>query len=150
VALADSPIIGTTTIEGLKSFRLGAAQGTTSLKLIEDVVQPTTDPFVFNSNDDMVTAIKNGQIDGGVADLWSALYMKNAQLDDFDTPESEGALVGQFSPDAQVDQMGILLQKDSPLTACVNEALAVIRSDGTWQAAYDAYIGGGQEVPVFQ
>jgi polar amino acid transport system substrate-binding protein len=150
VALTSSPIQGTTTIEGLKGFKLGAAQGTTSLQLIENVIQPTTDPSVFNSNDDMVTAIKNGQIDGGVADLYSAIYMRDAQLENYDTPDPEASIVGQFSPDAQIDQMGIVFQKGSALRPCVNEALAVIKTSGQLQQIYDQWIGGGQEVPTFQ
>jgi polar amino acid transport system substrate-binding protein len=143
VALADNPIVGTTTIEGLKGFRLGAAQGSTSFGLIESVIQPTVDVSVFNSNDDMVIALNNAQIDGGVADLNSAIYMRTAQL-------NNGTIVGQFSPDAQVDRMGMVLQKDSPLTACVNQALAIVKATGQLQQIFDQYIGGGETVPVFE
>jgi polar amino acid transport system substrate-binding protein len=143
VAVAGTPIASATTIEELKAFRLGAAQGTTSLQLIESVIQPTAEASVFNTNDDLVTAIQNGQVDGGVADLYSAIFMTGVQLEN-------GVVVGKFSPDAQVDQMGMVLQKDSPLTACVNEALAIVKASGQLQQIYDQYIGGGEDIPTFQ
>ena len=34
--------------------------------------------------------------------------------------------------------MGMVLEKDSPLTACVNEALAAVKDNGELQAIYDA------------
>jgi polar amino acid transport system substrate-binding protein len=46
--------------------------------------------------------------------------------------------------------MGIVLEKGSALTACVNEALAVIKSDGTLQSIYDEWISTGQAIPTFQ
>ena len=39
-------------------------------------------------------------------------------------PDPEGKVVGQFSTDLQADHVGAVLQKDSPLTPCVNQALA--------------------------
>ena len=40
VANADSPAIGATTLPELQALRLGVAAGTTSLALVEDVIQP--------------------------------------------------------------------------------------------------------------
>ncbi|MEZ4597027.1 MAG: hypothetical protein R3C32_09435 [Chloroflexota bacterium] len=59
-------------------------------------------------------------------------------------------LVGTFSSDQQVDQMGMVLEKGSALTPCVDQALAVIKSDGTLQSIYDTYIGGGEGLPVLR
>ena len=46
--------------------------------------------------------------------------------------------------------MGIVLEKGSALTACVNEALAVIKSNGTLQSIYDQWISTGQAIPTYQ
>ena len=46
--------------------------------------------------------------------------------------------------------MGMVLEKDSPLTACVNEALAVLRDSGQLQAIYDATISTGQDIPILE
>lgn len=150
IAMSPNPINGVTTIEGLKDFKLGAATGTTSFELIESVIGPNVEPSVFNDNNDAVRALRNGQVDGLVVDLQTAFYMRDAQLEDFDTPKPEATVVGQFDVSAQADQMGLVLEKGSPLTACVNEALAVIEADGTLQAIYDEWISTGQEIPIFE
>jgi polar amino acid transport system substrate-binding protein len=52
IALADSPIANATSLSELKDARLGAQVGTTSLKYIEDFIQPNTDIFVYNDTND--------------------------------------------------------------------------------------------------
>ncbi len=148
--MPTNPILATTTIAGLKPFKLGAAVGTTSFALIEDVIQPDSEAQVFNDNAAALQALQNGQIDGLVVDVQTALFMRDAQLENFDTSFPEGTIVGQFDELAQENQMGIVLDKGSALTACVNEALAVIKSDGTLQSIYDQWIKVGQDIQTFQ
>jgi polar amino acid transport system substrate-binding protein len=143
VALAANDITKATTIEELKGYKLGAAVGTTSLTFIENVIKPASAPSVFNDNAALVQALQNGQIDGLVADIYSGIFMKNVQLTD-------AVIAGKFDSTQQVDQMGMVLEKGSALTACVNEALAVIKSNGTLQSIYDQWIGGGEAIPVYQ
>lgn len=150
IAMTPNDIVGTTTIEGLKDFNLGAAVATTSLQLIEDVIQPKNDPQVFNDNAAAIQALQNGQIDGLVVDLQTAFYVRDAQLEDFDTPEPEATIVGQFSVSAQADQMGMVLEKGSPLTACVDEALQVVTDSGARDVIYNIFISTGQEIPTFE
>ena len=143
VANASSDIAGATSIDELKGFNLGAAVGTTSLQFIEEVIQPDGDASVFNDNAAAVQALENGTIDGLVVDLGSAFFVIAVQL-------SDGAIVGQFPTSAQLDQMGIVLELDSPLTACVNEAIGALRDNGELQAIYDATITAAQGVPVIE
>jgi polar amino acid transport system substrate-binding protein len=150
LALTPNPITAVKTIEGLKAFKLGAAANTTSFELIEGVIKPTGEPAVFSDNAAALQALQNGQIDGLVVDLQTAFYMRDAELEDFDTPEPEAKVVGQFDVSAQADQMGIVLEKDSPLTACVNRAIAQIKGDGTLDAIYLRWISTGQDIPFFQ
>lgn len=147
---SSNPILSATTIAGLKPFKLGAAVATTSLELIQNVIQPDQQPFVFNDNNGAKAALKNGQIDGLVLDLNSAFYMRDAQLEDFGTPDPEATIVGQFDVSAQVDQMGIVLEKGSSLTPCVDQALAVMKADGTLATIYDTWISTGQVIPFFK
>ena len=144
LAVVDTPITEVTTIAGLKEFRLGAAVGTTSFELIEDAIQPTVEPRVFNDNDLGRRALNNEQIDGLVVDLQTAFFMRDVQMD------GRGVVVGQFDVEAQSDPVGMVLQKSSPLTACVNEALAVIQADGTLDAIYEEWISTDQQVPFFE
>ena len=125
VTVAGSPISGATTVAALKDAQLGAQNGTTSLQAIEQVVQPTQQPSVFDDNALAVQALQNGQIDGLVLDLPTAFFVANAQLTD-------GQIVGQLpAAGSAVEQLGLLLRKDSPLTPCVSEAVTVLREDGT-------------------
>lgn len=150
LAMSDNPIQDVTTIEGLKDFKLGAATATTSFNLIDTVIQPNQEAQVFNSNADALQPLQSGTIDGLVIDLYTAFYMRDAQLENWDTPDPEAAIVGVFPDSAQTDTMGMVLQKDSPLTACVNEALGAIKANGTLDAIYDQWIAGGGEIPYFQ
>ena len=150
IAMTGTPITEVTTIEGLKGFRLGAASFTTSSQLIDDVIQPTAEVQIFNSNADALQPLQSGTIDGLVVDLQTAFFMRDAQLENWDTPDPEATVVGQFDVSAQVDQMGMVLEKGSPLTGCVNEALAVVKQNGTLDDIYSTWISTGQEIPFFQ
>ncbi|MFV2064236.1 MAG: ABC transporter substrate-binding protein [Chloroflexota bacterium] len=143
VANAGTDIAGATSIADLKGYSLGAAVGTTSLQFIEEQIQPDSEPRVFNNNADLVQALDNGQIDGLVIDLGSAFFTVAVQL-------SEGTIVGQFPTSAQEEQLGAVLDLDSPLTACINEAIAAIAESGQLQAIYDATITEAQGVPIIE
>jgi polar amino acid transport system substrate-binding protein len=143
VAVAGTDIENVASIADVKAYDLGAAVGTTSLQFIEEVIQPDSDPQVFNDNVGAVQALQNGQIDGIVVDLGTAFFMTAVQLDN-------GTIAGQFPTSAQIDQVAMVLEKDSPLTECVNEAIAAIKDSGEWQAIYDATITTGQDVPVLE
>ncbi len=147
---ANDAIMGVTTVEGLKDLKLGAAIGTTSLQLIEEYIQPNTDPQVFNDNAAARQALEGGLVDGLVVDLNTAFYMRDAQMEDWDTPDPEGTIVGQFSVSAQADQMGMVLEKENPLVDCVNEAIAVVKDSGELQAIFDREIASAQDIPTFE
>jgi polar amino acid transport system substrate-binding protein len=150
LAMSTNDIVNAASIEDLKAFKLGAAANTTSLELIEDVIQPTQEPAVYPDNATAKTALQNGQIDGLVVDLGTAFYMRDAELENFDTPDPEAKIVGQFGAGVQVDQVGAVLEKDSPFTECVNRALAQLRADGTLDAILDEWIVSGQEIPFLE
>jgi polar amino acid transport system substrate-binding protein len=139
VALADNPINDITTLAELKTFNLGAQVNSTSLIALEQVVQPDTEVKVYDDNNAGKFALQNGQIDGLVVDTPTAFYIRDVELEDFDTPEHEGAVVGQIITETP-GNFGAILDKDSPLTACVNEAIAAIKASGEWQEIYDTWI----------
>lgn len=143
VGVAGTDVEGVASIADVKAFDLGAAVATTSLQFIEEVIQPESEPQVFNDNAAAIQALQNGQIDGIVVDLNTAFFVVAVQLDG-------GTIVGQFPVSAQSDQMGMVLEKDSPLTACVNEALQVVADSGRLQEIFDATITTAQDVPVLE
>lgn len=121
---AGSSIDGATSVAELADAKLGAQVGTTSYTAITDQIQPSEEPFVFDTNDQAVQALKNGQIDGIVVDLPTAYFMTAVQLDD-------GVIVGQLPlPEGETEQFGAVLGKDSPLTDCVTGAVDTLREDG--------------------
>lgn len=125
ITYKGSPIDGKTTVADLKNAKFGAQVGTTSYTAAKDQIQPTAQIAVFDTNDLAVQALKNKQIDGIVADLPTAFYMTAAQLDD-------GVIVGQLpSAGSTPEQFGAVLDKGSPLTACITQAVDALRADGT-------------------
>ncbi len=122
---AGSAIDGATSIADLADAKLGAQVGTTSYTAITETIGTSEQPAAFDTNDQAVQSLKNGQIDGIVVDLPTAYFMTAVQLD-------KGTIVGQLPlPDGDVEQFGAVLDKDSPLTACVSQAVDALRDDGT-------------------
>ena len=150
LALSENDITSATSIADLQGYRLGAAANTTSFELIDEAIQPTVEEQVFPDNATALTALSNGQIDGLIVDLGTAFYMRDAELEDFGTPDPEGRIVGQFGPVVQVDQVGAVLELGSPLLACVNQAIAEIKADGTLEGILDQWINTGQEIPFLE
>lgn len=133
VALKANGISKVTTVAGLKAFRLGTMTGTTSLKYIQDNIQPTKEPRVYDSLDLAVKALQTKVIDGVVADLGSTFYMRDVQLTD-------AVIVGELPTVGAQEHFSAVLTKGSSLTACVNRAIAAIKADGSLDAARQQYI----------
>jgi polar amino acid transport system substrate-binding protein len=149
VAMADDPITEVTSLAELKEFQLGAPVGTTSLIIVEEIVQPTLETKVYDDISAGKFALENGQIDGLVVDTPTAFYIRDAELENFDTPDPEGAVIGQIVTDTE-EYFGAVLDKGSPLTACVNEALAVVKASGQYQEIYDTWISEANDAPDLQ
>ena len=122
VALKDSEAAGAKSLAELQDAQLGVQIATTSLEAAEEEIEPSSKPEVFNSSNDVVTALKNEQIDAVVVDLPTALYLTAAQVPD-------ATVVGQFSAPGG-DQWGALLEKESGLTSCVSQAVEALKSSG--------------------
>jgi polar amino acid transport system substrate-binding protein len=122
LALKDSEAANATTIEELKGAKIGVQIGTTSLEAVEEVIDPDSKPQVFDGSTEVVQALKNKQIDAIVVDLPTALYLTAVEV-------PEATVVGQFSAPGG-DEWGALLAKDSPLTACVSQAVEEMQESG--------------------
>ena len=122
VALKDSDAASARSLAELQDARIGVQIGTTSLSAVEDEIDPSEDPQVFNSSNDVITALKNGQVDAVVVDLPTALYVTAVQV-------PEATVTGQF-PAPGGDQWGALLDKGSSLTACVSKAIEDMKASG--------------------
>lgn len=141
VTTTKSKAADATDIADLKGLKVGVATGTTSLTVAQKELGTT--PQVFNSNDDAVLALKSGQIDAVVTDLPTAFYISTAELDD-------GKIVGQFPDDGNGDKFGIVLPKDSKLTAKVTKAVDALKSDGTLDSLTKKWLSTAVDVPVLK
>jgi polar amino acid transport system substrate-binding protein len=122
VALKDSDAAKATSLADLKDAKIGVQVGTTSLSAVEEEIDPSSTPQVFNTSGDVVQALKNEQIDAVVVDLPTALYLTAVQV-------PQGTVVGQFSAPGG-DQWGALMAKGSPLAGCVSEAVEEMQESG--------------------
>jgi polar amino acid transport system substrate-binding protein len=141
VSFKGSKIDGKSSIADLKSAKLGAAVGTTSLDAIES--QIGAKPQVFNDNAAGVSALKNKQIDGLVVDLPTAFYLSGVEV-------PNGLIVGQLPSTGAGDQFGLLLSKGSKLTACVSGAVDAITADGTLATITDKWLATDAGAPVLK
>ena len=141
VVLESSPLASATSIAALKDSIFGAQVGTTSYDAITEVIAPTKDPQVFDTNDAAIQALGQGSIDGVVVDLPTADFITNVQLED-------AKIVGQFEGGTP-EHFSAVLAKDSPLTDCVNGAIAALTTDGTLDQLASEFLPFQDSVPVF-
>ncbi len=139
VALKGSPAAKATSLADLKSAELGVQIGTTSLDAVREIIQPSTQEKVFDTSNDVVTALKQGQVDAVVADLPTALYITAAQV-------RGSKIVGQFAAPGG-DHFGALLEKGSALTGCVDRAIGELQSSGQLQQITDRWMSQAASAP---
>jgi len=103
------------------------------------VIQPNTEPFVYDDNAAAKAALEANQVDAIVLDLPTALYVSAVEI--------EGSkVIGQFPLAEQVaaDDFGMVFDLNNPLVDCVNEALSRMRDltyelvsiEETWLSGY--------------
>jgi polar amino acid transport system substrate-binding protein len=144
VVLKGTKIASANSIAGLRPFKLGAQVGTTSYSFITSTIKPTTQPAVFPQNAGAVQALKNKQIDGLVVDLPTAFYVASAQV-----PNSE--VLGQFEGGGGgAGYFGMVFAKGNSLAACVDQALAKLRANGTLQQLEQKWLAKATGAPVLK
>jgi polar amino acid transport system substrate-binding protein len=142
VALKDSSAADATSLADLKNANIGVQIGTTSLDAVNEEIQPSSDPQVFDTSNDVVSALKNGQVDAVVVDVPTAFYLTAVQV-------PEATTVGQFSAPGG-DTWGALLEKGSPLTSCVSWAIDQLKSSGELPAIEKKWMSQATDAPVLQ
>ncbi len=142
VALKDSPIADASSLADVADAQIGAQIGTTSLDAIEAVIQPTSDPQVFDTSNDVVSALKNGQVEAVVVDVPTAFYLTAVQVTD-------AQIVGQFAG-PEGDEFGLLLEKDSALTPCVSQAVDSLSESGELAAIEEEWLSAAADAPILE
>jgi polar amino acid transport system substrate-binding protein len=133
-ALKSNPISRVRSLVGLRKYRLGASVGTTSYDYIVRYIKPEQSPRVYDSVNDVVTAVKTKQIDGMVHDFPSMGYVTNVQI-----PGS--TVVGRLPTQGKKEHFGLVFQKGNPLVRCVNKAIDAMRADGTLKKLEVRWLG---------
>jgi polar amino acid transport system substrate-binding protein len=141
IVLKGSEGEGVTSVAELKGLRLGAQTGTTSLTAIRDVIAPDSDPIVFKDTSAAKQALLNDQVDAILADLPTAFYITAVEI-------PKGTIVGQFQPETgEQEEFGMLFEQGSPLVECVNQALTMLRDDGTLESIESRWLSDVVDVP---
>jgi polar amino acid transport system substrate-binding protein len=142
VALKDSDAAGATSLDDLKSANIGVQIGTTSLDAVSEEIEPDNDPKVYDTSNDVVTALKQGAVDVVVVDVPTAFYLTAVQV-------PEATVVGQFAAPGG-DEWGALLEKGSPLTDCVSFAIDELKDSGELPQIEQTWISEKTNAPVIE
>jgi polar amino acid transport system substrate-binding protein len=133
IAQKKSPAADATSLAELKDTQIGVQIGTTSLDAVNESIQPSKQPKVFDDSNATVTALKQNQVEAVVTDLPTALFLTAVEI-----PSAK--VVGQFSAPGG-DTWGALLEKDSPLTECVSKAITDLKSSGELDKITEQWMG---------
>ncbi len=142
VALDGSAATGAS-IADLKGLQLGAQTGTTSLQFITDVIEPESEPLVYDDNSAVKAALEANQIDAAVFDLPTALFVSAVEIEG-------SSVIGQFSRETggQGDELGFVLENDSPLKPCVDAAITALTDSGELGEITDQWLEVGDVAPI--
>jgi len=139
VSVQGNDIAGATSVAELADATLGAPIGTTSLEVIEQVVQPSAEPQVYDDLSGAVQDLKSGAIDGIVVDLPSAFFITAVQI-------PKGVVVGQFEAESQ-EYFAMAFETGSALVECVNLALQEMKADGTLDQIQQEWLADKTNAP---
>ncbi len=141
VALKDNAIANATSVAALKAFKLGAPLGS-SYDTVTDLIKPTQEGASYETLDAGLAALEAKEIDGLVVGLRTAFHLRDIQL-------TNAVIVGTLPAADGEEPFTIVIPKPgatiagvagSPLTACVNRALAALKTDGTLKQITDKWI----------
>lgn len=143
VSVRGSPIADARSLVELKHPMLGAPIGTTSLSYIQNHIQPRTQPAVYDDLRAAVQGLKDGQVDGIVVDLPSALFITAVQI-------PRGVIVGKFPTIGSQEYFAMAFEKGSPLVECVNLALEEMKDDGTLDEIRREWLSDKTDAPLIE
>ena len=141
VALKGTPIVTKHAPADLKGYVFGDQIGTTSLAFITSKIQPTHQPKVFQTLNDVKQALQTNQIAALVTDLPTAQFISSSEI-------RHSVMVGRFPSTGE--HFGLLFQQGNPLVGCVNKAIATLKSNGTLASLQRKYLRAYLSVPVIQ
>ncbi len=140
VTTKTSPAARVHSMADLKKLQLGVQVGTTSHTAAIEV-DSEAPVEVYSTNADAKVALTNGEIDALVADLPTAFAVAGELR--------SGTIIGQLPANTDdVEQFGIVLDKDSSLTRCVSSVVDSLRADGTLTRLEREWLAEAGKAPV--
>jgi polar amino acid transport system substrate-binding protein len=141
ITLEDSEYADAGSLDDFADARLGAQVATTSLEAVENEIQPSQAPLIFDNTNDAKQALLNDQVDAIVADLPTAFYITAVEI-------PQGTVVGQFQvTSGETEEFGLLMEQGSDLAPCVDRALTALKDDGTLAQIEQRWMSGFVDVP---
>jgi polar amino acid transport system substrate-binding protein len=141
IAKQDSAFAGAKSIADLKDALFGAASGDIAVNYTTEKIAPTQTVQVYNNLSDVFAALNSGQIDAAIVGLLTGDYVINIEGEQV----TDGIVIGSIAgSEDSTDGLGLLLEKDSKITAEVSKAIDTLRDNGTldelrakWLSDYD-------------
>jgi len=127
---------------GLANAVIGVQLNTTSLQAVTDLVDPLQQAAAYDTPADIVAAYKDKDVNAIVTDLGTSVDLVNTEL-----PTTK--VLGQFSYPGD-GTWGLVLQKHSKLTQCVDRALGALKSSGTLAKLTKKWIATDAKIPVLK
>ena len=140
LALKGSPAADAESISDLKDVKFGAVVGTTGLDFINETIQPSEEPKIYDTTNDAKSAMESGQVDAFVTDLVTTVYLRDFEI-------KNSVVVGQYPRN---EQFGMLFEEGNPLVGCVNQVLAKMKEDGTLRKLEEKYLQQYLSVPTLK
>ncbi len=138
----DNPAASASSIADLKSLRIGAAIGTTSLDYAEAVIDPDGDVQVYDDNAATKAAFDADQVDAIITDLPTAYFITAVEIED-------ASIIGVLPRDADApEELGMLFEDGNPLRDCINVALGALADNGTLDSLEDEWLNQGGGIPT--
>ncbi|MGA7362062.1 MAG: ABC transporter substrate-binding protein [Candidatus Dormiibacterota bacterium] len=140
ITVKGSPMVTAHSPSELKTYTYGDQVGTTSLIYIEQKIQATQTPSVYNTLNDVSSALSDHTIQGFVTDAPTAQYMAASG------EVKHGVVVGQFP--SNDEKYGLLFEKGNPLVSCVNMAITKLKSNGDLKRLQNKWLGIYIKIPT--
>lgn len=127
VSLTGRPAAEAKSLADLRSVTFAVVECSDAQRVLTEQVQLDTPPAAYPELDKVRGAVSSNTQNALVVDFQTAM-----ELDRDDTRLVDGDLVGQLPRGKESGPaFGLVLEKDSPLTTCVDAALEAMRQDGT-------------------
>ncbi|KFI47244.1 ABC transporter substrate-binding protein [Bifidobacterium biavatii] len=132
VVKKDGKFASAKSLADLKNAVIGVMVGTQAYTIVKDKIKD--DIQTFNDDASLAQALEAGQIDALVTNTVESVYMVQSEQ------VKDAKVLGRIAGSEDKDGLGIVLPKDSKLTAAVTKAVDELNADGTLKKLQDKWL----------